>query len=131
MKHVLKKILGFLVCANTAGFLLLAYLHKLPTDAKSAIFIDFWGRFTVYSLWFIGYVLYTRYVQGFSLAKRTVIFIVCANIPFFLLLAYFEKIKMTDDTIVFVDFWGRLTVYSFWIICYEMYRTYIGNNDPA
>ena len=105
-------------------FLLLAYLHRLPSDPKSAIFIDFWGRFCVYSLWFIGYVLYQKYLMNYPLVKRGVILVVCANIPFFLLLAYFDKITMEPDSIVFVDFWGRLTVYSFWVICYETYRTY-------
>src|SRR5471030_3184549 len=114
-KQTLKQVLSFLVCANTALFLLLAYMHVLPTDSKSAIFIDFWGRFTVYSLWFIGAVAYTRYLP--DVARRVVIFIICANIPLFLLLAYFDKVSMKPDTLIFVDFWGRLTVYSAWIIC--------------
>jgi len=50
---------------------------------------------------------------------------VCANIPFFLLLAYFDKISNTPDTIVMVDFWGRITVYSLWVLCYEFYKKYI------
>ena len=125
MKKIIKNILGFLVFANTVIFLLLAYLHQLPNDPKSAIFIDFWGRFTVYSLWFIGYVLYRRYLEKIKFTKILVISIVCANIPLFLLLAYFDKISMNPESIVFVDFWGRLTVYSFWVICYETYRAYI------
>jgi hypothetical protein len=127
-KQIVKQVLTFLVCANTVSFLLLAYLHLLPTDPKSAIFIDFWGRFTVYSLWFIGSVVYARYLP--NLARRVVIFIVCANIPLFLLLAYFDKLSMKPDTIVFTDFWGRLTVYSFWIICYEAYKAYIETENP-
>ena len=124
-KQVIKNLLGFLVCANTLFFLLLAYFHKLPSDSNSAIFIDFWGRFCVYSLWFIGFVLYERYVRQHELPRRIVLFLICANIPFFLLLAYFRKLSMEPNSIVFVDFWGRITVYSFWIICYESYKTYI------
>jgi len=32
--------------------------------------------------------------------------IIAINIPLFLLLAYFDKISNTPNTIVFVDFWG-------------------------
>lgn len=119
-KQSIKQTLSVCVCANTAIFLLLAYFHALPTDPKSAVFIDFWGRFTVYSLWFIGSVAYLRYLP--TLAKRCVLFIVCLNIPAFLLLAYFDKVSMTPDTIVLTDFWGRLTVYSLWVICHEAYK---------
>jgi hypothetical protein len=57
--------------------------------------------------------------------------IIGINIPLFLLLAYFDKISNTPDTIVFVDFWGRITVYSLWFLCYEAYRNYFGEiTDP-
>jgi len=49
-KQSLKLILSTLVVGNTVLFLVMAYFHLLSTDAKSAVFIDFWGRFTVYSL---------------------------------------------------------------------------------
>ena len=126
-KTTVKSILSFLVCANTFLFLLLAYLHQLPTSPKAAIFIDFWGRFTVYSLWFIGYVVYRRHLRSPVVARRIVQWVVCANIPFFLALAYFDKLVMTEDTTVFIDFWGRITVYSLWVICYETYQRYIEN----
>ncbi|WP_411728257.1 hypothetical protein, partial [Methyloglobulus sp.] len=48
------------------------------------------------------------------------------NIPLFLLLAYYDKISNTPDMIVFVDFWGRITVYSLWFMCYEAYRKHLG-----
>ena len=128
-KKIITRSLGFLVVANTVLFLVLAYLHDLPTDPKAAIYVDFWGRFTVYSLWFIGFVLYRRYVHDSVPARRVVITLVSLNIPFFLLLAYFDKISMEPDSIVFVDFWGRITVYSFWVICYEAYRSFIERDE--
>ena len=125
-KKKLKLFLSFLVVSNTLLFLVMAYFHLLSTDPKSAVFIDFWGRFTVYSLWFIGFALYVKYVSKTPTLRRLVLLIVCLNIPFFLLLAYFDKISNTPDMIVFVDFWGRITVYSLWFICYEAYRKYLG-----
>jgi hypothetical protein len=55
-----------------------------------------------------------------------VLLIIALNIPLFLLLAYYDKISNTPDMIVFVDFWGRITVYSLWFMCYEAYRKYLG-----
>jgi hypothetical protein len=125
-KKKLKLFLSFLVVSNTLLFLVMAYFHLLSTDPKSAVFIDFWGRFTVYSLWFIGFALYVKYVSKAPTLRWLVLLIICLNIPFFLLLAYFDKISNTPDMIVFVDFWGRITVYSLWFICYEAYRKYLG-----
>ena len=121
----LKNFLAFLVVANTVIFLVMANFHWLSTDSKSAVFIDFWGRFTVYSLWFIGFVLYLKYISPNALLRNVVILIVSLNIPFFLLMAYFDKISNTPDMIVMVDFWGRITVYSLWFICYEAYQKYL------
>jgi hypothetical protein len=125
-KKTLKLFLSFLVVANTLLFLVMAYFHLLSTDPKSAVFVDFWGRFTVYSLWFIGFALYVKYVSKSPTLRWLVLFIICINIPLFLLLAYFDKISNTPDMIVFVDFWGRITVYSLWFMCYEAYRKYLG-----
>lgn len=124
-KHRLKWFLSFLVVANTLLFLVMAYFHLLSTDPKSAVFIDFWGRFTVYSLWFIGFALYVKYIAKTSILRSAVLTIIALNIPVFLLLAYFDKISNTPDMIVFVDFWGRITVYSLWFMCYEAYRKYL------
>lgn len=124
-KRNLKNLLAFLVVANTAIFLIMAYFHWLSTDAKSAVFIDFWGRFTVYSLWFIGFALYLKYISPNKPLRNIVLFGISLNIPFFLLMAYFDKISNTPETIVFVDFWGRITVYSLWFMCYEAYRKYL------
>jgi hypothetical protein len=121
----IKQILAFLVVGNTLLFLVLAYFHLLSTDPKAAVFIDFWGRFTVYSLWFIGFTLYVKYLSKVKPVRLAILTLVCANIPFFLLLAYFDKISNTPDTIVMVDFWGRITVYSLWVLCYELYRKYV------
>ena len=124
-KRNLKNLLAFLVVANTAIFLIMAYFHWLSTDAKSAVFIDFWGRFTVYSLWFIGFALYLKYISPNKPLRNIVLIAISLNIPFFLLMAYFDKISNTPETIVFVDFWGRITVYSLWFMCYEAYRKYL------
>jgi hypothetical protein len=128
-KKMLRHFLSFLVVGNTFLFLVMAYFHLLSTDPKSAVFIDFWGRFTVYSLWFIGFAMYLKYISKTSLVKWSVLLLISINIPLFLLLAYFDKISNTPDTIVFVDFWGRITVYSLWFICYEAYRKYVGNEE--
>jgi len=124
-KKIIKQILTSLIVGNTVLFLALAVLHLLSEDPKAAVFIDFWGRFTVYSLWFIGFVVYTRYIRQFVFFRRLTLTLVVANIPFFLLMAYFEKINNTPDMIVLVDFWGRITVYSLWVICYELYKEYV------
>lgn len=121
----LKNFLAFLVVANTAIFLVMAYFHWLSTDPKSAVFIDFWGRFTVYSLWFIGFALYIKYISSNKPLRNIVLLLIIFNIPFFLLMAYLDKISNTPDMIVFVDFWGRITVYSLWFMCYEAYRKYL------
>lgn len=123
-KRKLKLLLSFLVVSNTLLFLVLAYFHMLSTDPKSAVFIDFWGRFTVYSLWFIGFAFYVKYISKTLALRWLVLTIIAINIPFFLLLAYFDKISNTPDMIVFVDFWGRITVYSLWFMCYEVYSKY-------
>jgi len=121
----LKIFFGFLVVANTVLFLLMAYFRWLSTDPKSAVFVDFWGRFTVYSMWFIGFALYVKYFSTIKPLRNLVLLITSINIPLFLLLAYFDKISNTPDTIVFVDFWGRITVYSLWVLCYEAYKKYV------
>ena len=120
-----KSFFGFLVVTNTVLFLVMAYFHMLSTAPKAAVFIDFWGRFTVYSMWFIGFSLYLKYVSLVNPLRNIVLFVTCINIPLFLLLAYFDTISNTPDTIVFVDFWGRITVYSLWVLCYEAYKKYV------
>jgi hypothetical protein len=125
-KKKIQQLLSFLVIGNTLLFLVMAYFHLLSADPKSAVFIDFWGRFTVYSLWFIGFAIYVKYLSNTPIVRWLVLLIIGINIPIFLLLAYFDKISNTPDTIVFVDFWGRITVYSLWFLCYEAYLKYVG-----
>lgn len=125
MKQTIKNALIFFVCANTFTFLALAIFHQLSTDAKALVFIDFWGRLTVYSLWAIGYAVYRIYLANTVWIKWTVVFLVCANIPLFLLLAYFDKINNDPENLAMIDFWGRLTVYSLWFMGYEAYREYL------
>ncbi len=129
MKKIIKKrierFLVFLIASNASLFLLLAYFGKLSTNLKDLVFIDFWGRLCVYSLWFTGYAFYRKYLPERSFSRKVVIFVVCINIPFFLLLGYFDKLSIDPKALPFIDFWGRLTVYSLWFIMYEAYREYI------
>ncbi|HYN55148.1 MAG TPA: hypothetical protein VES38_10630, partial [Methylotenera sp.] len=83
----LKHFFGFLVAGNTVLFLMMAYFHWLSTDPKSAVFVDFWGRFTVYSMWFIGFALYIKYISPIKPLRSIVLLVTCINIPLFLLLA--------------------------------------------
>ena len=129
-KKLIRYFLSLLVVVNTLLFLTMAYFHLLSTDPKSAVFIDFWGRFTVYSLWFIGFAIYLKYISKTTYVKWLVLSLIIINIPVFLLMAYFDMISNTPDTLVFVDFWGRITVYSLWFICYETYRKYISIPVP-
>ncbi len=130
-RQILKLFFSFLIVSNTLIFLVMAYFHLLSTDPKSAVFIDFWGRFTVYSLWFIGFALYIKYISNKPIIIYLILVVIAINIPLFLLLAYFDKISNAPNTIVFVDFWGRITVYSLWFMCYELYEKYLGNLSKA
>ena len=124
-KHKIEKLLVVFIGINALVFLLLAYFQKLSTAPKDLVFIDFWGRLCVYSLWFVGYAIYRRYIYQWLTIRTIVIFLVCLNIPFFLLLGYLDKLPTTPETLPFIDFWGRLTVYSLWFMAYELYRTKI------
>lgn len=124
-KKRIEQFLVFLIASNALLFLLLAYWGKLSTDPKDLVFIDFWGRLCVYSLWFTGYAFYRKYLPGENFFRKVVIFTVCINIPFFLLLGYFNKLSTDPKALPFIDFWGRLTVYSLWFMMYELYRKYI------
>jgi len=84
-KKTIKKNLRFLLIVNTLLFLVLAYFHLLSTDPKAAVFIDFLLRFTVYSMWFIGFTIYLKYVAHTKLLRTVILTAVCMNIniPFF------------------------------------------------
>lgn len=124
-KKVIRLILSFLVTGNTLIFLILAYLGFISNNPKTLIFIDFWGRFTVYSFWFVSYALYVKYLTNYTFFRRCVIAVVCINIPLFLILGYVDAFTLDAQTAVFLDFWGRLTVYSLWFMAYELYREYL------
>jgi hypothetical protein len=130
-KKIIERSVVFIVGANALVFLLLAYLEKLSTAPKDLVFIDFWGRLCVYSLWFVGYALYRKYLYAHVFLRRTIIFIVCINIPFFLLMGYFDKISTDPKALPFIDFWGRLTVYSLWFMAYEFYCNYMQEEKPV
>lgn len=124
-KKLIQQVLGYIVAANAIVFLLLAYFQMFSDTPRSIVFVDFWGRLCVYSLWFTGYILYRKYLFDKIILKRIVIFIVCLNIPVFLTLGYFNKLSPDLETLPFIDFWGRLTVYSLWFMAYEFYRNFI------
>lgn len=127
-KKIIQQVLGTLVAANAIIFLFLAYLQVFSATPRAIVFIDFWGRLCVYSLWFTGYALYRKYLLQKSILKSIIIFIVCLNIPVFLTLGYMNKLSPDLATLPFIDFWGRLTVYSLWFMAYEFYRNYSGDN---
>ena len=130
MKKIIRNIVIFLVVANLVFFLTLAFEGMLPADPRQLVFIDFWGRFGVYSLWFIGYALYRKYIADKPLVRSLVILALCINIPLFLGLGYFEKFSTQPEAVAVIDFWGRLTVYSFWFMLYEVYRIYLATPEP-
>lgn len=51
--------------------------------------------------------------------------VIIANVILFLGLAYLQRLSMAPEALPFIDFWGRLTVYSIWVIGYEFYRSEI------
>lgn len=126
-RQIIQQILGTLVAANAIVFLVLAYLQVFPSSPRAIVFIDFWGRLCIYSLWFTGYALYRKYLPEKSILKTIIILIVCINIPVFLTLGYLNKLSPDLATLPFIDFWGRLTVYSVWFMAYEFYRENILN----
>ncbi len=128
-KKRVQQVLGTLVAANAIVFLVLAYLQVFSSTPRAIVFIDFWGRLCVYSLWFTGYALYRKYLPGKSLLKSIIIFIVCLNIPVFLMLGYMNKLSPDLATLPFIDFWGRLTVYSLWFMAYEFYLSYVKDDN--
>ena len=127
-KTALRRSVDTLVCGNILLFTALALTNHISGDPSTIVFIDFWGRFTVYSLWFVGYSLYRRYVADTPALRSTVIAVLVVNIPAFLLLSYYEVVTVTPATLAIIDFWGRLTVYSLWFMLYELYRTHL--NGP-
>ena len=129
-KKIIQQVLGLLVAANAIVFLLLAYFQAFSSTPRAIVFIDFWGRLCVYSLWFTGYALYRKYLPNKSILKSVIVTIVILNIPVFLTLGYFNKLSPDLDTLPFIDFWGRLTVYSLWFMAYEFYRNFIKADVP-
>ena len=121
-KRNIRLALSILVSGNTLIFLTLAYLGMISNNPNTLVFIDFWGRFTVYSFWFVCYALYRKYLIDHAIFKRIIIFAVCTNIPAFLLMGYLDVFEINPHSAVFIDFWGRLTVYSLWFMAYELYR---------
>ena len=128
-KKTLTLGIAIFLWVNIGFFLTLASLGKLPTDATSAIFIDFWGRLCVYSLWYLSYALYRSYVFLHDGLRTVARVLVCLNIPLFLVLGYLGKLDATPQTLPFIDFWGRVTVYSFWFMAYELYLDYMGDDS--
>ena len=128
-KSLTRRIVIGLVVANILVFGTLAFAGRISGDPKTIVFIDFWGRFVVYSLWFVGYALYRRYLDVLPLAQNIIIGTIAFNIPLFLILSYFDKVHVTEQNLAVIDFWGRLTVYSLWFMLYELYRKHLAANS--
>lgn len=120
-----RNLMFALICANTALFFTVALSHNLPSGDRAAVFVDFWGRFTVYSLWFVGFALYVRFLSGYPAVRALVVALIMLNIVAFLTLAWLGRISNAPATLVYIDFWGRITVYSLWFLCYEGYRAWL------
>ena len=120
-----RRIVTALVTANILVFGYLAFTGQISGDPKTIVFIDFWGRFVVYSLWFVGYAVYRRYLDAHLAIQNAIIALVCMNIPLFLMLSYLDKVRVTPANLAVIDFWGRLTVYSLWFMLYELYRKHL------
>lgn len=130
-RTVWRRIVITLVVTNILVFGFLAFTGQISGDPKTIVFIDFWGRFVVYSLWFVGYALYRRYLDGMPAIQNFVIAAIAINIPLFLTLSYFDKVHVTEENLAVVDFWGRLTVYSLWFMLYELYRKHLAPTSVA
>jgi hypothetical protein len=128
-KKIIQKILGTIVAANAIVFLLMAYFQMFSSTPRAIVLIDFWGRLCIYSLWFTGYMLYKKYVPKKSIWKTIIITIICLNIPLFLILGYMNKLSADLATLPFIDFWGRITVYSLWFMAYEFYLNFIHSKE--
>lgn len=57
-----KRLLIALLLGNTLAFLTLALSGGISNAPDALVYFDFWGRLTVYSLWFIGYEAYRRHI---------------------------------------------------------------------
>lgn len=130
-RQVLRRVVIIAVIANIVLFASLAFTGHISGDPKTIVFIDFWGRFVVYSLWIVGYVVYRRLFDRKPAIQNLIVLLVALNIPLFLGLSYADKIQVTPENLAVVDFWGRLTVYSLWFMLYELYRKHFAApGDP-
>ena len=60
--RMVRAVLLFLIVLNTLAFFVMAVLGRLNVEGKALVFVDFWGRVTAYSVWFIAYETYRVYV---------------------------------------------------------------------
>ncbi|HMG46149.1 MAG TPA: hypothetical protein VK614_01635 [Allosphingosinicella sp.] len=126
---MLRRAVIFAVIANIVLFASLAFTGNISGDPSTIVFIDFWGRFVVYSLWIVAYVIYRRLFDDKPVVQTLIILLVVLNIPLFLGLSYADKIQVTPENLAVIDFWGRLTVYSLWFMLYELYRKHLAAPD--
>ena len=128
-RQMLRRVVIFAVIANVVVFASLAFTGNISGDPSTIVFIDFWGRFVVYSLWIVAYVIYRRLFDDKPVIQNLIILLVVLNIPLFLGLSYADKIEVTPENLAVIDFWGRLTVYSLWFMLYELYRKHLAAPD--
>jgi hypothetical protein len=130
-RAVVRQVCVTLVLANTAIFLGLALTGRISNAPETIVFVDFWGRFTVYSFWFLAFALFERTIGKIPIVKLAVIILLLLNIPLFLSLAYLGKLPGDPVSAVLIDFWGRLAVYSLWFMAYLTYNRYIADDTSA
>jgi hypothetical protein len=128
-RQTLRRVVIFAVIANVVLFASLAFTGNISGDPSTIVFIDFWGRFVVYSLWIVAYVIYRRLFDDKPVIQNLIILLVVLNIPLFLGLSYAGRIEVTPENLAVIDFWGRLTVYSLWFMLYELYRKHLAAPD--
>ena len=71
-KNIIKQLLGALIAANAIIILVLAYLQVFSSTPRAIVFIDFWGRLTIYSLWLMAYDFYQNYMSENKNANTTI-----------------------------------------------------------
>ena len=57
------------IAINIPLFLTLSYFDKVHVTEENLAVVDFWGRLTVYSLWFMLYELYRKHLAPTSVAQ--------------------------------------------------------------
>lgn len=114
-----------IVITNTVIFLTLALSGTISNAPATIVFVDFWGRLTVYSFWFLAFAFYERMFADRPAIRTAILVLLALNVPLFLGTAYAGLLPEDPVSAVMIDFWGRLTVYSVWFVAYLAYNQYV------